>query len=45
MPILRIDHIFVSPEIAVSEVSAPHTALTRKASDHLPLVMEFEIKG
>ena len=45
MPLLRIDHIFVSPEIAVSEVSAPYTALTRKASDHLPLVMAFEITG
>ncbi len=45
MPILRIDHIFVSPEIRVGALSAPFTAMTRKASDHLPLVMEFEVEG
>ena len=43
LPVLRIDHLFVSPEIKVSEVFAPFEPLTRLASDHLPLVMDFEL--
>jgi endonuclease/exonuclease/phosphatase family metal-dependent hydrolase len=43
LPVLRIDHLFVSPEIRVSDVFAPFTPLTRAASDHLPLVMDFEV--
>jgi len=43
LPVLRIDHLFVSPEIRVTDVSAPFDALTRTASDHLPLVMDFEV--
>lgn len=42
-PMLRIDHLFVSPEIAVADVFAPFSPLTRAASDHLPLVMDFEV--
>jgi endonuclease/exonuclease/phosphatase family metal-dependent hydrolase len=41
LPVLRIDHLFVSPEIRVHDVFAPFTPLTRVASDHLPLVMDF----
>jgi endonuclease/exonuclease/phosphatase family metal-dependent hydrolase len=43
MPVLRIDHLFVSPEIRVSDVFAPFAPITRVASDHLPLVMDFEV--
>ena len=43
LPVLRIDHLFVSPEIQVGEVFAPFDPLTRMASDHLPLVMDFEL--
>ncbi len=43
LPVLRIDHLFVSPGIEVHEVSAPFDALTRVASDHLPLVMDFDL--
>jgi endonuclease/exonuclease/phosphatase family metal-dependent hydrolase len=43
LPVLRIDHVFVSPEIQVTDVFAPFDPLTRVASDHLPLVMDFEI--
>jgi endonuclease/exonuclease/phosphatase family metal-dependent hydrolase len=43
LPVLRIDHLFVSPEIRVIDVFAPFDALTRAASDHLPLVMDFEV--
>jgi endonuclease/exonuclease/phosphatase family metal-dependent hydrolase len=43
LPFLRIDHLFVSPDIAVVDVDAPYTPATRVASDHLPLVMDFEV--
>lgn len=42
-PVLRIDHVFVSPSIRVTGVSAPYSPLARMASDHLPLVVDFEI--
>ena len=43
LPILRIDHLFVSPGVEVMDVFAPFDPLTRLASDHLPLVMDFEL--
>ena len=43
LPVLRIDHLFVSAEIVVQDVSAPFLPLTRAASDHLPLVMDFSV--
>ncbi len=43
LPVLRIDHLFVSPGIEVQDVFAPFDPLTRVASDHLPLVMDFEL--
>jgi endonuclease/exonuclease/phosphatase family metal-dependent hydrolase len=43
LPVLRIDHLFVSKEILVKDVFAPFDPLTRVASDHLPLVMDFEL--
>lgn len=45
LPVLRIDHIFVSPEVVVENVFAPFEPLTRAASDHLPLVMDFSVAG
>jgi len=43
LPILRIDHVFVSPSIEVAGVFAPDTALARVASDHLPLVVDLTV--
>lgn len=43
LPVLRIDHVFVSPGIEVESVFAPFDPLTRAASDHLPLVVDFEL--
>lgn len=43
LPVLRIDHLFVSPGVEVNAVFAPFDPLTRVASDHLPLVMDFEL--
>jgi endonuclease/exonuclease/phosphatase family metal-dependent hydrolase len=43
LPVLRIDHLFVSRDIQVKDVFAPLEPMTRLASDHLPLVMDFEV--
>ena len=43
-PAIRIDHVFISSEIRVTGVRAPFSPLSRMASDHLPLVMDFEIQ-
>ncbi|WP_396592842.1 endonuclease/exonuclease/phosphatase family protein [Brevundimonas sp. R86498] len=42
-PAIRIDHVFASPHIRVTAVRAPFSPLSRMASDHLPLVIDFEI--
>ncbi len=42
-PILRYDHVFVDPRIRVCRVRVPRTPLTALASDHLPLVLDFQI--
>ena len=43
-PTIRIDHAFVSPDIVPTRIWAPRSPLARAASDHLPLVMDFEIR-
>lgn len=43
-PAIRIDHCFTSPEVVVTGVTAPFSPLARMASDHLPLVVDFEIR-
>lgn len=43
LPLLRYDHIFVCPRIRVREVKIPRTPLTKVASDHLPVVLDFEV--
>ncbi|MGV8955352.1 MAG: endonuclease/exonuclease/phosphatase family protein [Cypionkella sp.] len=43
-PTIRIDHAFVTPEIVPTRIWAPRSPLARAASDHLPLVMDFEIR-
>ena len=40
-PLLRIDHVFVSRSISVTGVQTPRNVLTRAASDHLPLAIDF----
>lgn len=42
-PAIRIDHCFVSPEIHVTGAMTPMSSLARTASDHLPLIIDFEI--
>jgi len=42
-PIVRFDHLFVSPSLMVESVEIPQTQLTRVASDHLPLVVRLRL--
>ena len=42
---IRIDHYFVSDHIEVKGIYTPNSPLVRVASDHLPLVMDFEIRA
>lgn len=44
-PLRQIDHIFVGDGVTVLGAYAASTALSRRASDHLPLVMDFELAG
>jgi endonuclease/exonuclease/phosphatase family metal-dependent hydrolase len=43
LPLMRIDHMFVSRDVKVRQVLVPKTPLTRVASDHLPLVVTLEL--
>lgn len=41
-PLRRIDHVFISRDLWVRKISVPKSSLARKASDHLPLIVELE---
>jgi endonuclease/exonuclease/phosphatase family metal-dependent hydrolase len=45
LPFLRIDHVFVSGGIEVLRAETVRNRLTRVASDHLPLVIDFAVHG
>ena len=42
LPVLRIDHLFVSEGLGVRHVAPISDPLARRASDHLPLLAEIE---
>ena len=42
-PAIRIDHCFVSPEIRIRAVRSAFSPLARVASDHLPLIIDFDV--
>ncbi len=42
-PLLRLDYIFVSPDINVLSVHPVRTPLARLASDHLPVIADLEL--
>ena len=44
-PFRCIDHVFVNHHIEVFAASVIRTPLARVASDHLPLVIDFQIAG
>jgi endonuclease/exonuclease/phosphatase family metal-dependent hydrolase len=43
LPFLRLDHVFVSDDVKVRGVTVPHDAKARRASDHLPLIVDLEL--
>lgn len=43
-PVIRIDHMFISPDFTVEEIAVPLDLLTRKASDHLPLIASVNLR-
>jgi endonuclease/exonuclease/phosphatase family metal-dependent hydrolase len=43
LPVFRYDHVFVCPRIQVHRVDVPRTPLTVRASDHLPVVVDFRV--
>lgn len=45
LPVFRIDHVFVTPGIQVRAVNRTHDTRARRASDHLPLIIDLEIKN
>jgi endonuclease/exonuclease/phosphatase family metal-dependent hydrolase len=42
-PVLSIDHMFISGDLAVEEVKVPADGVVRKASDHLPLLVQLSL--
>jgi endonuclease/exonuclease/phosphatase family metal-dependent hydrolase len=42
-PLLRLDHVWIGSAIDVENVLVPRDALTRMASDHLPIVADLVI--
>jgi endonuclease/exonuclease/phosphatase family metal-dependent hydrolase len=45
MPVLAIDHVFLSPGIQVQAVRTALDPLSRTASDHVPLIVDFRLNG
>jgi endonuclease/exonuclease/phosphatase family metal-dependent hydrolase len=43
LPFLRLDHVFVNSCVEVVRVETIRTPLSRVASDHLPLLVEFKL--
>jgi endonuclease/exonuclease/phosphatase family metal-dependent hydrolase len=41
LPVLRLDHVWVGPELEVASVKPVRTSLTRVASDHLPVIADI----
>ena len=44
-PVRRIDHVFADAASRVLSIDVPRTRLSRVASDHLPLVVDLEIRS
>jgi endonuclease/exonuclease/phosphatase family metal-dependent hydrolase len=45
LPLLRIDHVLVSPELNVRGCKVPTGLRAKLASDHLPLVVDLALAG
>jgi endonuclease/exonuclease/phosphatase family metal-dependent hydrolase len=45
LPLRQLDHIFVTPHFRILAVHTLRNMLTRRTSDHLPLVADLELHG
>jgi len=45
LPVLRLDHVFVSRDLMVRGAHVPWNGVSRRASDHLPLIIDLELRG
>lgn len=45
LPVLRLDHVFVSDDLEVLSINVPWNGRSRRASDHLPLIVDLEHSG
>jgi endonuclease/exonuclease/phosphatase family metal-dependent hydrolase len=43
LPLGRIDHVYVSPHWEVVDIQVPRSDIIRRASDHLPLVVDLRL--
>lgn len=43
-PFMRIDHVFLAGDIEVTGIHSPYDARARVASDHLPLIVDVEVR-
>jgi endonuclease/exonuclease/phosphatase family metal-dependent hydrolase len=44
-PVLRLDHVWLGRQLRADAVQVPRDALTRIASDHLPIVVDLSLGG
>ncbi len=44
-PLIRIDHVFAGPGVRITRADTIASPLARIASDHLPLVVDFEMEA
>jgi len=42
-PLVRLDHVLVSPDVRVLRTAVPRNRELRRASDHLPLLVDLQI--
>ncbi len=42
-PLVRLDHVLVSPDLRVHRTQVPRSRELRRASDHLPLLVDLEL--
>jgi len=42
-PLVRLDHVLVSPDVRVLRTAVPRSRDLRRASDHLPLIVDLEL--
>jgi len=43
-PLARLDHIFITPNLTPTRLEVPHNALTKLASDHLPIIADIAFR-